>query len=71
MIIYDMPTHTKNGKAWVSFPSAPQVENGSVKTLDGKPQYKRLIEWRDRSLSDRFADAAVAVINREKPGVLE
>jgi hypothetical protein len=71
LVIYDMPAHTKNGKSWVSFPSAPQIDNGGVKKIDGKLQYKRLIEWKDRDLSDRFSVAAVAVINRDKPGVLE
>lgn len=71
MVIHDMPAHTKNGTSWVAFPAAPQIENGAVKTLDGKAQYKKLFEWRDRSLSDRFSEAAVAVIKRDKPGVLD
>ncbi len=71
MVIHDMPAHTKNGKSWVAFPAAPQLENGSIRMQDGKPQYKKLIEWRDRSLSDRFSDAAVAVIKRDKPGALD
>jgi hypothetical protein len=71
MVIHDMPAHTKNGKAWVAFPASPQIENGTVKILDGKAQYKKLIEWRDRSLSDRFSETAVAVIRRDKPGVLD
>lgn len=71
MVIHDMPAHTKNGKSWVSFPAAPQIDGGQVKMFEGRPQYKRIIEWRDRALSDRFAEAAVALINREKPGVLE
>jgi len=72
MVIHDMPAHTKNGNSWVSFPAAPQLDNGSQKIGDnGKPVYKRIIEWRDRDLSDRFSDAAVAVIKRDKPGALE
>ncbi len=71
MVIHDMPTHTKNGASWVAFPAVPQLENGSLRVVDGKTQYKRVIEWRDRDLSDRFSDAAVAVIKRDKPGVLE
>ena len=71
MVIYDMPAHTKNGKSWVAFPAAPQLENGGVRVVDGKPQYKKLIEWRDRSLSDRFAETAVTIIRRDKPGALD
>jgi hypothetical protein len=71
LVIHDMPAHTKNGRSWVAFPAVPQLENGTVKTVEGKAQYKRVIEWRDRDLSDKFSDAAVAVIQREKPGVLE
>lgn len=73
MVIHEMPTHTKNGRSWVAFPAAPQIDNGSgtVRVVDGKTQYKRIIEWRDRDLSDRFSDAAVAVIQRDKPGALD
>ena len=71
MVICDMPAHTKNGKSWVAFPAAPQLENGSIRVVDGKPQYKKLIGWRDRSLSDRFSEAAVGAIRRDKPGVLD
>jgi hypothetical protein len=72
LVVHDMPTHTKNGASWVSFPSLPQLVDGSQKIGDnGKPVYKRIIEWRDRDLSDRFSEAAIAVIKREKPGALE
>ncbi len=72
LVVHDMPTYTKNGASWVSFPSLPQLVDGSQKIGDnGKPVYKRIIEWRDRDLSDRFSEAAVAVIKREKPGALE
>ena len=71
LVIHDMSAHTKNGKCWVAFPALPQLNGGEVKTVDGKAQYKRIIEWRDRDLSDRFSDAAVAVIKRDKPGILE
>lgn len=71
LIIHEMPVHVKNGSAWVSFPSQPQLENGVHRVIDGKTQWKRLIEWRDRDLSDRFSDTAIAVIRREKPGALE
>lgn len=71
MVISDMPAHTKNGKSWVQFPAVPQLENGQHRVVDGKAQYRRIIEWRDRDLSDRFSLAAVAVIKRERPGALE
>lgn len=71
MVISDMPTHAKNGSAWVAFPAVPQIENGQQRVVNGKAQYRRVIEWRDRDLSDRFSAAAIAVIRREKPGVLD
>jgi hypothetical protein len=71
LVIHDITVHVKGERAWVAFPGVPQLDNGTVKQIEGKPQYKRIIEWRDRDLTDGFSAAAVAVIRREKPGALD
>ena len=71
MVISDMPVHVKNDSAWVMFPSIPQLDNGThKKSPEGKGLYKKVIEWRDRELSERFSAAAIEIIKRDKPEVL-
>lgn len=70
LVIYDIPVHTKGGKSWASMPSAPQIENGAVRVKDGKAQYKRILEWRDRDLQDRFSTALCDLITTHNPNVL-
>lgn len=70
LIVHDVTVHKKNGTAWASFPSVPQLENGQHRVLDGKNQYKRILEWRDRDLGDRFSQAVVSLVEEKFPDAL-
>lgn len=70
IVIHDASVHTKNGKSWVAMPAAPQTNNGTVRMVDGKPQYKKILEWKDRDLSDRFSEAVVEAVLAAHPSAL-
>src|SRR5882672_10421325 len=70
LIIHEISVHTQNGKSWVAMPAAPQTTNGTVRVVAGKPQYKKLIGWKDRDLSDRFSEVVVAAVRAAHPSAL-
>ena len=65
LVIHDISIHEKNGKWWAAMPAAPQLENGQHRFLDGKGQYKRILEWRDRGLSDKFSEVVVGLVRSQ------
>lgn len=69
--IHDVAVHQRNGTEWASFPAVPQLEGGVHRAVDGKPQYKRVLEWTTRALTDRFSAAVCAALRREYPGSLD
>lgn len=56
LVIHDISMHEKNGKRWVGFPGVPQLQDGMHRHVDGKPQYKRVLEWTSKGRSDRFSE---------------
>lgn len=68
--IHDVAVHQRGGAEWVSLPPAPQLENGVQRVVDGKAQYKRVIEWTSRTLDDGFSAAVCAELRRLEPGAL-
>jgi hypothetical protein len=58
---------------WTALPSKPLLDGGGRQRTDasGKRAFEPVLEWRDRSLSDRFSAALVELVRRERPGVLE
>lgn len=69
--IHDVAVHQRDGTAWASFPAVPQLEGGAQRVVDGKPQYKRVIEWTSRALTDGFSAAVCAELRRQYPGTLD
>jgi hypothetical protein len=71
--LLECPVLVSHGKAWVSLPGRPILdENGRHKRdLNDKLQYAPVIQWRDRDLSDRFSDAVIALIREAHPGALD
>jgi hypothetical protein len=72
LVITDISVHTKNGKSWASFPAKIQIDkDGQPRTADGKIQYAKILEWRNRDLSDRFSDAVIQSVLAEYPDALD
>ena len=69
--IHDVAVHQRGGTAWASFPAVPQLESGMQRIVDGKPQYKRVIEWTSRTLSDGFSAAVISELRRQYPDALD
>jgi hypothetical protein len=71
--IHDAPVLVSHGKAWVALPSKPLLgpDGKQVVGADGKPKFAPTVTWASREIGDRFSDAAIKLIRRELPGVLE
>jgi hypothetical protein len=73
LTLIDCPAFVLNGKAGVSLPSKLQIDRDGRQRTDasGKPAWAAVLEWRDRSLADRFSAAVVAEIRAAHPGALD
>jgi hypothetical protein len=60
LILRDCSFHEKNGGRWVDPPSTKFAGQ------DGKPVYKRLVDFATRGLGDEFRDAVLAAIEAAK-----
>jgi hypothetical protein len=62
--IADVSVHAKNGRAWASLPSKPQLDAQGQHRRDpnGKPLYSAILKWRSRDLADRFSGAVVELL---------
>lgn len=69
LIILDISVHQNSGRYWAAMPAVPQLENGKHKIVDGKGQWKRVIYWNSRELSDKFSQAVVALIKQKHPEI--
>jgi hypothetical protein len=70
LIIKDLTVHAKGTRSWVGMPGKPQIENGGVKVVDGKPQYVHMLKWSSRERGDRFSAAVCGLIEAKYPGAL-
>lgn len=72
LIVREVSVHTKNGKAWASLPSRPQLDGDGRQVVNhaGKKQYTALLGWRDRDLSDRFSIAVIDAVLAAHPDAL-
>ena len=57
----------------MALPSKPLLDESGQHKCDanGKPRYVPLVQWRDRSLSDRFSDVAISLIREAHPRALD
>jgi hypothetical protein len=71
--ISDIPLLQSHGKAWASLPGKPQIdaEGRHKRDINGRPSYVKILEWRDRELSDKFSEAIVALFCAAHPDALE
>lgn len=65
LVIGEMPIHNNSGRVWANLPAVPQMENGIHRKVDGKGQWKKILHWKSRDISDRFSDEVIGLI-REK-----
>jgi hypothetical protein len=71
--LIDCPVLTGPNGPWAALPSGPQIDkDGRQKTdLNGKRAFEPALEWRDRTLGDRFSAAVVALVRAAHPNVLD
>jgi hypothetical protein len=68
LVIYSCPVLFSRGQAWATFPGKPQIgRDGLPIKIDGKPQYAKVIEWRDRTTADRFSERVVELVRKRDP----
>jgi hypothetical protein len=70
--LIDCPVLVSHGRAWVSLPSKPVLDQTGQQKRDinGKPVYVPVVQWRDRDLQARFSAAAIELIRVAHPGGL-
>jgi hypothetical protein len=57
-----------HGKAWATFPGKPKIgSDGLPITIDGKPQYIKVVAWGDRTTADRFSELVVELVRERDP----
>lgn len=66
LIISDIAVHTINDQWWAALPATPQIENGQHREVDGKKQYKKILEWGDRSTGDQFSAAVIELLKEQR-----
>jgi hypothetical protein len=59
-----------NGKRWAAMPSLPRLDKDKKQMIgeNGKPLYNFILEWRDRSMGDRFSQAVLDALDLDQPG---
>jgi hypothetical protein len=68
LVIYACPVLFSHGKAWATFPSKPQIgRDGLAIKIDGKQQYTKVMEWRDRTTAERFSERVVELVREHDP----
>jgi hypothetical protein len=71
LVLKEVSVHVSNGKSWAALPAAPQIDSeGRHHIVDGKKQYRALLEWKDRARSDAFSKAVLAVLLAKHPDAL-
>jgi len=70
--ITEASLHVSHGKAWVGLPSKPVLDaDGRHLVQNGKKQYRAILAWRNKRLSDAFSRAVVALVIERHPGALD
>jgi hypothetical protein len=65
LVISDVAIYEKDGRKWAQLPSKQLLDKNSGEPLrdaDGKPRYVRLLQFDDRTISDRFSDSVVRAV---------
>ena len=71
LVIRDVGVHVSHGRAWCSLPSKPQIDgqSGAVRRDEnGKIRYLPVLEWSDRTASDRFNAGLLMALEIAHPG---
>jgi hypothetical protein len=73
MIIHDIRILTGKNGLWCAMPAQRQLDADGRPRLDAndKPLFNQIIEFKDRTTSDRFSALIVTLVRREHPGDLE
>ena len=71
--LLDCPMMIGSNRAlWVALPARPVLDRkGRHSKPNGRAQYTKMVEWRDRELSDRFSAAVLALIHQAHPHALD
>jgi hypothetical protein len=70
LVIYSCPVLFSRGQAWATVPGKPQIgRDGLPIKIDGKQQYTKVMEWRDRTIAARFSEKVVELVREHDPAV--
>ena len=71
--LIDVPVFVAaDGKGWCGLPAAPIIDSaGRHHVVNGKKQYRPLLEWRDRDRSQRFSERVIEALLRKFPHALD
>jgi hypothetical protein len=71
--IYEVIVHVGNNGPWVALPARVVLnKDGAIrrKLASGKPDYQRILKWRDRDTTDKFSAAVIRLLLRDYPDAL-
>lgn len=71
LYIHDISIHGKGSRRWAMMPATAQMEGDKQRVVDGKAQWKKLLEWRSRELSDQFSERLIEAIKQQHPGAFQ
>jgi hypothetical protein len=73
LVIHDVPGLISGGKVWAILPSKPQTDpEGQVKPVRAASRPTPILEWRDRTLADRFSAAVIEpILEKHGAGALD
>jgi hypothetical protein len=70
--LIDCPVLISHGRAWISLPSKPLLDqDGQKRDVNGKSAFAPVPQWRNRGLSHQFSDAAIELIRAAHPSALD
>lgn len=72
LIIRDISVLVGRNGAWANLPAKPVLNRDGSPRLgtNGRALYNPILEWNDRSLSDRFSAALIDLVRAAHPGAL-
>ena len=73
LLLIDCPIFVSAaGKAWCGLPAAPIIDSaGRHYVVNGKKQYRPLLEWRDRDRSAAFSARVIELLLKRFPDALD
>ena len=59
------------GKPWCGMPAKPVVQHGQHVRVDGRLQFKAVVEWMYKERGERFSEIVIAMLLRRHPDAFD